>query len=251
MIHYKTEKEIAIMREGGVRLQKVAADLMPTVRSGITTMEIETLSDILIKKYGGESSFKRVPGYHWNTCIPINEQAVHTPPSGRVIKDGDIVTVDIGIYFQGYHIDYADTVIVGEQNDPDKVRFLQAGKEALKKSITQAKVGNRIGDITKATYEVITKQYGYHILRELTGHGIGHNLHEDPYIPNFPEKKPEKTTRLLPGLTAAIEVIYSQGSDEIVYEEPKDWSIVSSDRSLCACFEHSVAITEKETFILA
>ena len=103
MIHYKTDKEIAIMKDGGLRLQKVVAELMPTIQKGITTMDIELLSDILIKKYGGESSFKKVPGYHWNTCTPINEQAVHTPPSKRIIKDGDVLTVDIGLYFQGYH----------------------------------------------------------------------------------------------------------------------------------------------------
>lgn len=249
MIHYKTEKEIRIMQEGGKKLQQVVAELIPTIKKGMTTMDIEKLSDVLIRKNGGSSSFKRVQGYLWNTCVPVNEQAVHTPPSGRVICSGDIVTVDIGIYYQGYHIDYADTVLI-DSKDQQKEKFLAAGKEALEKAIAMAKVGGRIGDISKAAYQTITK-YGYHVLRDLTGHGVGKDLHEDPFIPNFLDKAIEKTQILKPGLTAAIEVIYSIGSDEIAYEDEKGWSIVSSDRSLSACFEHSVAITEKETFILA
>jgi methionyl aminopeptidase len=249
MIHLKTQEEIEIMREGGRRLRNVVKKLMSSIRVGATTKEIDRKAESLIRKYNGEPSFKKVPGYHWSICIPINEQIVHTPPSKRRLKGGDIVTVDIGMFYKGFHTDCADTVVVGENNDSSVFRFLEVGKKALYKAIDQAKLGNRIGHISQTIEREI---YGnrYKIVKELTGHGIGRELHEDPYVFGFLNAPIERTVPIRSGLVIAIEVIYSIGAERFVYETGSEWSVVTKDRSLSACFEHTVAVTDKETVVL-
>lgn len=237
------------MREGGKRLRSVVKDLMSAIKIGESTEEIDRKTESLIIKYGGEPSFKKVPGYQWSTCLPINEQVVHTPPSKRIVKDGDVLTVDIGMYYKGYHTDYADTIIVGGTHDAKVKRFLEVGKKALYKAIDQARVGNRLGHISIAIEKEIYGN-GYKVLRDLTGHGIGRKLHEDPYIFGFLDRPIEKTMSLKSGLVVAIEVIYSLGSEEFIHQRDDDWSVVTADKSISACFEHTVAITDKETMVL-
>ncbi|MBI5127596.1 type I methionyl aminopeptidase [Candidatus Roizmanbacteria bacterium] len=249
MIDLKQPQEIEIMKEGGSKLRAVVKALLNNIDVGMTTKAVDEIAEDLIKKQGGESSFKRVKGYFWTTCLTINEQAVHTPPSDRKLKVGDVFTLDIGMYFKGYHTDFATTIYIGRTPDKETERFLQTGKKALNLAIKQAKVSNRLGDISAAIEKEVYGQ-GYFILKELTGHGIGKQLHEDPYVFGFKERPLEKTIKLQPGLVIAIEVIYSKGSEEIAYEKNNDWSIVSADRSLSACFEHTVAITKKETLVL-
>ena len=248
MISYKNEEEIKIMIEGGKRLSQVVKELLTEIRIGISTQEIDSKAERLIKKYGGESSFKKVKDYHWSTCLPINEQIVHTPPSTRIIKDGDLLTLDIGFYFQGFHTDFATSFIVGEKKKEIE-RFLQAGKEALYKAIDQAKVNNYLGQISQAIEKTING-YGYFVIKELTGHGIGRELHEDPFITGFLNDKMTNTLRLKPGLTLAIEVIYSQGTEKMVFEKGEDWSIITKDQSISGCFEHTIAITDKRTIVI-
>ncbi len=249
MIHLKTEEEIKIMKEGGKRLKNIVREFMPTIRAGMTTKEIDEKAESLIGKYGGEPSFKKVPGYHWTICIPINEQVVHTPPSKRRLANGDIVTVDIGMFYKGFHTDYADTIVVGENNNHKIFHFLETGKKALYKAIDQARAGNRIGHISQTIEQEIYGN-GYKVVKELTGHGIGRGLHEDPYVFGFLDVPLEKTVRIRPGLVIAIEVIYSMGSEQFEYEKESEWSVITKDKSLSACFEHTVAITEEETLIL-
>ncbi len=249
MIHLKTKQEIEIMRECGKRLQASVAELLPFVKPGISTLEIDQKAEQLIVKNGAESSFKRVPGYHWTTCLPINEQAVHTPPSKRILKDGDVLTIDIGAYYQGYHTDYATTCVVGTNTNPKIEHFLHTGKETLEKAIEKANEGGYLGEISQEMQEGIYKN-GYFILKDLTGHGIGHELHEDPYVPNFVSKPVNKTMKIPSGLVIAIEVIYSMGTEKIAYEKTGEWSIRSKDKSICACFEHTVAILDKNRYIL-
>jgi methionyl aminopeptidase len=249
MVNLKSIDEIEIMREGGERLRKVVEELMSIVKAGITTKEIDRKAETLINKQGGESSFKKVPGYRWTICVPINEEVVHTPPSDRILKSGDVLTIDIGMFYKGYHTDYADTVIIGEAHDKKINHFLEVGKKALYKAIDQARVGNRLGHISKAIGNEIYGN-GFKILKNLTGHGIGHELHEDPYVFGFLNQPIEKTIVIRPGLVIAIEVIYSMGAEEFVYESDDEWSVITKDRSMSACFEHTVAVTEKETFIL-
>lgn len=249
MIQLKSKEEIEVMKEGGKRLRAVVEELLPFIKPGITTLELDSEAERLILKNGAESSFKQVPGYNWSTCTPINEQAVHTPPSKRVLKDGDVLTIDIGAYYKGFHTDYATTFVVGSDTNPKIEHFLKTGKEALKKALTKAVEGAYLGEISKVMQEVIYGN-GYFVLKELTGHGVGRKLHEDPYVPNYISKPVEKTMKIPSGLVIAVEVIYSMGSEEIAYEKQGEWSIRSKDSSISACYEHTIAIIDKNTFIL-
>lgn len=249
MINYKTPEEIVLMREAGKRLQEVVNRLIPEIEPGMTTRQVDDRAQELIKKSGGEISFNRVKGYNWATCLPINEQVVHTPPSSRILKKGDVLTVDIGVFYRGFHSDYATTFSVGGKGNPETERFLEVGKSTLKKAIAAAVKDHRIGEIS-AVIEREIKGAGYFILKELTGHGIGRELHEDPYVFGFRQKAIEKTPKMIPGLAIAIEIIYSMGTEEIAYEEGNDWSIISADKSLTACFEDTIAITEAGTLKL-
>ncbi len=249
MIHLKTKEEIELMKECGKRLHASVQELLPTIKAGMTTLEIDTEATRLIKKNGADVSFNKVHGYKWATCLPINEQVVHTIPSDRIVKNGDVLTVDIGAYYKGFHTDYATTFVVGGSKDKKIDKFLEVGKKALELAIAQARKGKRIGHISSAIEKEIYKN-SYFILRELTGHGIGHELHEDPYVPGFLNAPIEKTLVLKPGLVIAIEVIYSMGTEEIAYEEGLEWSITSADKSMTACYEETVAITDENTYIL-
>ena len=249
MIKLKSPQEIAIMQEGGKRLKEVVRTLKKQIKKGITTKVIDEEAERLIKLAGGESSFKKVADYYWSTCLCVNEQVVHTPPSDRKLKEGDLFTIDIGMFYQGFHTDYSDSFIIGTTNDNKVKRFLEVGKTALNKAIDQAKPGNYLGKISEAIEKEIYGN-GYFILKDLTGHGVGKTLHEDPFIPGYLDKPVYKTMKLKPGLVIAIEVIYSMGSERIAYEKGNNWSIISSDKSLSACFEHTVAITDKKGFIL-
>lgn len=249
MITYKTASEIEIMRVCGEKLKAVMNQLVPHIQPGITTKELNQFAENYIREQGADISFSKVEGYKWAVCVPINEQVVHTPPTKRVLKDGDVLTVDIGAYFKGFHTDHAITVVVGKKSTPEIDRFLQVGREALDLAIAQAKIGNRIGHISQAIEEKVVGA-GYTIMKQLTGHGVGMELHEDPFIPGFLSKPVEKTMKLKAGLVLALEVIYSMGSGDISYEEGQDWSIITADKSMSACFEHTVAITDKNTLVL-
>lgn len=249
MIRLKTKKEIEIMKEGGVRLKKVVKELLPIIKVGISTKEIDKEAESLIKKYDGEPSFKKVNNYQWATCLSINEQVVHTPPSERILKFGDLLTIDIGMYYCGFHTDYAYSLVVGTKKNDELNHFLEVGQKALYLSIKEAKVGNRLGAISQAIEKQIYKN-GFFVLKELTGHGIGRQLHEDPYVFGYCQKPIEKTPLIKAGLVIAIEVIYSQSTEKISYEKDNQWSIVTADGSLSACFEHTVAVTENGPLIL-
>lgn len=249
MIKYKTDEEIKIMQAGGLRLRKVVKELMPQIKAGMTTLQIDNQAENLIKRMGGESSFKRVPNYYWSTCLSINDQIVHTPPSKKVVKSGDILTVDIGMFYQGYHTDYSDTFVVGNKTDKETNKFLNTGKNALIKAIGKAKKGNRLGDISQSIEQSIKKE-GYFIIKELTGHGVGKDLHEEPFIPGFSDRPIKDTMLIKTGLVIAIEVIYAKSTGEMKYEKKDDWSIATADGSISACFEHTVAVTDTNTIIL-
>lgn len=249
MIDYKTEEEILLMKEGGGRLRKVVSRLLPEIRVGQTTEEIDRKAEELIKSEGGEPSFSKVKGYHWSTCLSVNEQVVHTPPSKRQLKYGDILTLDIGMFYQGFHTDFATTMIVGDNKNEEKRVFLETGKKTLELAIEKARLGNKIGDIS-ATIEKEIGGAGYFVMKELTGHGVGRELHEDPFVPGYVDQPREKSLTMKLGLVIAIEVIYAKGTEEIKPEPGSDWSIISANRSLTACFEHTIAITKKDTLIL-
>lgn len=249
MIDLKTNEELILMQMGGVKLKGVIEKLRPLIKPGVTTEEIDNEATKLIIQSGAYPSFKTVKGYRWSTCLPINEQAVHTPPSRRKLKMGDLLTIDIGLLYKGFHTDYADTVIVGEGTDSKKKVFLQTGKKTLDKAISKVKIGCRIGEISKTISDEITGA-GYFILKELTGHGIGRKLHEDPYVFGYLNEPIEQTPVIRPGLAIAIEIIYSMGSERMVHERGDAWSIVTADNSLSACFEHTVTVGKKGRLLI-
>jgi len=249
MITYKTDAEIEIMKAGGEKLKAVMKLVIPHIRPGITTNDINTFAEKYIKEQGADISFNKVEGYKWAVCVPINEQVVHTPPTKRILKLGDVLKIDIGVFYKGFHTDYAITLVVGDTSTPEIERFLQVGRDALQLAIQQARVGKRIGNISEAIEKKIGGA-GYTIMKQLTGHGVGRELHEDPFIPGYLTKSIEKTPLLKPGMVLALEVIYSMGSGEIAYEEDQEWSIITKDRSMSACFEHTVALTDKNSLVL-
>lgn len=247
-IKLKTPEQIESMRKGGRMLAQVFKEIGPYVTPGKTTRQIDTKVSEIIHRLGASPSFKRVPGYSDSICIPINEQTVHTPPSDRILKQNDLVTVDIGVYYDGLHTDSAETYYLGDPIPTDVNDFMLAGRQSLQAGLDQVKLGNRIGDISKAIYEVISGA-GYYIIPQLTGHGVGKDLHEDPMVPGYLDRPIEKTPQIEPGMVLAIEVIYAKGTKHIKLEKDM-WSYRTVDRSIAACFEHSIAITDKGAEIL-
>lgn len=249
MVNLKSDKEITIIAEGGRRLKVVVKDLLPLIKAGITTKDIDDKAEELIKKQGGESSFKTVPGYLFSTCTPINEQIVHTKPCDRVLIEGDVLTLDIGMLYKGWHTDYAITKVVGGQSKDEKInKFLKIGEDALYLAIKKAKIGNRLGLISEVIEREITGN-GYFIIKELTGHGIGKKLHEDPYVFGFVDQPINRSLLIKKGLVIAIEIIYAMGTEIMIYEKD-NWSIITKDRSLSACFEHTIAVSDQGPIIL-
>lgn len=238
MIHFKSAEEIKIMAEAGriagEVLEKVAAAASP----GVSTLELDKLAEESIKKAGGESGFKRVDGYYHTICTTPNEQVVHGIPTDRRLREGDILSIDLGVFYQGFHSDTAITVPIGKVSEETK-RFLQAGQEALYAGIREAQLGNHVGDISYAIQETLRRgRYG--IVESLTGHGVGRDLHEEPLIPNLGQKG--SGIKLEKGMVFAIEPIYTNGSPE-VYLEDDGWTITSEKATLAGLFEHTIAIT--------
>ena len=238
------------MAESGKRLRRVVNKLSTIIKPGITTNFIDKTAENLIIKYGGSPSFKEVNGYKWTTCLPINEQIVHTPPSDRVLLNGDLLTLDIGFYYKNYHTDFATSFIVGNKKDQKIINFLNTGKKAIHRAIKQAKIGNYIGNISD-TIQKTVESAGYNISNTLVGHGIGRTLHEDPMVPGILEGSIKNTPKIEKGLVIAIEVIYMMGKRDVELEKNSKWSVKTADNSLSACFEHTVVTADNEAIILA
>lgn len=249
MIPTKTKDEIERMREGGKRLAQVLEQVLKAVKEGISLKELDKLAESLIEKKQGLPSFKMVNGYNWATCINVNQGVVHGIPGNYRLKDGDVVSLDMGMFYKGLHTDMARTVRAGEQeNRRAGDKFLLAGQKALRKAIKAVKPGNRVGHISKAIQEAI-KRNGYKPVRALTGHGIGKRLHEEPQIPCFLKWKIEKTPQLKPGMTLAIEVIYTQGKPDVVLAGD-GWTVRTADGKLAGLFEDTVVVTAKGAEVL-
>lgn len=236
----KTSREIEIMKEGGKKLAEIKRALAQAVDEGVTAAEIEELANDLIEKTGGRASFKMVEGYSWATCINVNEGVVHGIPSKTLVfKKGDIVSVDVGLYYRGFHTDTSFTVGVGVSGA--KQRFLEAGREALYKAISQVRVGKRVYDISFAIQKTLEKR-GLSPVRSLVGHGIGKKLHEEPYIPCFVTGKKEDTPVIPEGAVLAIEVMYTEGLPDLTLAED-GWTIKTKDGKIAGLFEETVAAT--------
>jgi len=267
MIDVKTKEEIQAMREGGKKLWRILQKLLSESVVGISLQTLEDHAQKYIKNEGGLPSFSTVKGYRWATCLCINDEVVHGIPSPYILQDGDVLTIDIGMIYKGFHTDSAWTKIISTPLSfrppsrnlkmPDQVRhdrlsketFLKIGEETLKKAISVAKAGNRVGHISQAIEQSITDA-GYSVVRSLTGHGVGKTLHEEPMIPEYLDKPLERTPLLVSGMTLAIEVIYAMGKGAIVYSKDDGWTLASKDESLTAVFEQTIGIGESETSVL-
>lgn len=249
MAYIKTPHEIALMTEAGKRLHAVTERLIPAIKSGMTTRAVDDLAQSLLRLEGLGISFQTVNGYEFATCTAVNEQAVHTKPSGYVLRPGDVLTLDIGGIYEGYHSDWATTIIVDHIHDVRKEKFLAAGQRALKETLAHLGPGVHLGMVGMIMQQEI-EGAGYQVLRELTGHGIGRELHEDPYIPNVVTKPMHKTYQIQPGFVCAIEIIYSESTTHLVQTNPDGWSIDTADGSLAACFEETIVVTQNGIHIL-
>jgi methionyl aminopeptidase len=246
LILLKRESDIAMMREAG----RVLARTMRTVSESIvpgksTLIELDQLAERLITGAGCVASFKGYRGYPAATCISVNEVVIHGIPSERVLQEGDIVDLDFGVIKDGWHADGAWTYGIGTISDQAQ-RLLNVTKESLYQGIAKARVGNRIGDIS-ATVQRYVEKNGYSIVRDLVGHGIGQNLHEEPSVPNF--GKAGKGAPIKAGMTMCIEPMVNQGTAKVVTLSD-GWTVVTADGKLSAHYEHTVAVTEAGPEIL-
>jgi len=255
MIVLKTADEIRVMKEGGEIAARVLQKILQEASAGKSLLELDELADELILKSGASPSFKMEKNYLFATCMNLNDAVVHGIPTEEKLKDGDILNVDLGVYYKGFHTDTSWTIEVGDEKWENGTRgetgrFLDTGQKALIEAIKQCQPGKHIGDISKAIQEMV-EGAGYSCVRQLVGHGIGRELHEDPEIPCFVRGKTANTPLIKEGMTLAIEVIYNMGEPEVVYKSSKDaWTIVTRDELPSAVFEHTVAVTKDRPEIL-
>lgn len=245
----KTLPELTAMKEGGQKLGTILNELLRFADVGVSLNDIEKEANRLIDASGGSASFKTVSGYHWATCLCVNEVVVHGIPTDYVLRDGDKLTIDIGLLYKGLHTDTAWTKLIGTTRDPETEKFLKVGEDTLWSAIAVARAGNHVGDISKVIEDGI-EGAGYSIVKTLVGHGVGKELHEDPQIPGFTRGESKNTPLLVAGETIAIEIIYAKGKGTIVYENDDGWTLSTRDRSLASVFEHSIEVTGEKPVIL-
>ena len=253
MVTIKSKKEIELMREACRVTSLVYKELEIFIIPGMTSLELDQFADKIIRENGGipaqkgyPSGVRGVPNFSSTLCVSINDEIIHGIPSAKkIIRDGDVVSIDLVVYKDGFNGDAARTFIVGNASNEAK-RLVEVTKQAFFEGIKYAVKGNRIGDISHAIGEFVEKN-GYSVVREFQGHGIGREMHEDPGIPNY--GKPGRGVRLEPGMTLAIEPMVIMGSNEI-YQDDDGWTILTDDGSLSAHYENTILITEKEPEIL-
>jgi len=242
----KGDNEIALMREAGRLLEIVHEELEKAIRPGISTKELDQIAEKKIRELGCIPNFLNYNGFPASICSSVNEEVVHGIPSNqRVLKEGDIISVDTGLIYKGYHSDAARTHAVGAISK-EAQRLIEVTKQSFFEGIKYAKAGNHLFDISKAIGEYV-EGFGYGVVRDLVGHGIGTKMHEDPQIPNFEQRR--RGLRLQPGMTLAIEPMINEGRPEVCWLDD-DWTVVTDDGSLSAHYENTVLITEGEPEIL-
>jgi methionyl aminopeptidase len=239
MINLKTDHEIEMMARAGRVLASVVDELKGACRVGVRTSELDRLAERRIRAAGARPGFLGYHGFPNSICVSINDEAVHGIPGRRRIEDGDLVSLDLGLVLDGFWADMGCTVAVGSV-DAEALRLMRVTEECLAMAIGHAQPGGRLGDISAAV-QAHAEGAGFSVIRQFVGHGIGRQMHEDPQLPNFglPGSGPE----LKPGMTLAIEPMVNQGAAD-VYIKPDGWTVCTSDGSLSAYFEHTVAITK-------
>ncbi len=246
MIVIKPKQQIELMREAGKIVAETHQILKEAVRPGISTLELDKIAEDNIRKYNAIPSFKGYGGFPGSICASVNDEVVHGIPSSRILKEGDIVSLDIGAYYKGYHSDSAKTHGVGVISEEDR-KLIEVTKQSFYEGIKFAKEGYRLSDISHAIQEYVEK-YGFSVVRDLVGHGIGTQLHEDPQIPNY--GLPGKGPRLQSGMVLAIEPMINAGRYKVKILSD-DWTVVTADGKKSAHYEHTIAITEDEPIILS
>lgn len=246
MIHLKSANEIEILRECNQIVAVILNTLKKHCQSGITTLELDKIAEDLTFKYKAKAAFKGYKGFPGTLCTSVNEEVVHGIPSDRVLKDGDVVSIDYGVFHRNFYGDAAVTIPVGQVSKEVEL-LLQTTQESLALGIEKALPGNHLGDIA-AAIQVHAESRGFSLVKEFSGHGVGRNLHEEPAVLNYVSNG--RGISLKPGLVLAIEPMVNQGTDKVIILDDK-WTVVTQDGKKSAHFEHSVAITENGPEILS
>ena len=245
MVNIKTKEEIQIIAEGGRILATVIKELEKMAKPGITTLELDRAAEALILSKGAKPAFKGYNGFPYSLCASLNENVVHGYPSKYVLKEGDILKLDLGVLYKGYNTDMAMTVAIGKVSFEAK-RLIDVTKKSLRLGIKKAKIGNTVGDIGNTIQRFVEDQ-GFGVVRELCGHGIGKNLHEDPKVPNYGKRQGGE--KLMEGMVICIEPMVTMGSYDI-RKSDDGYGYATRDNSLAAHFEHTITITAKGPRIL-
>lgn len=245
-VRVKSQEEIELMKEAGRILANVHEELRKALRPGMTTLDIDRLGEKIIRDYQCIPSFLNYNGYPASICVSLNDEVVHGIPSAdRIIEEGDLVSLDAGVIYKGYHSDSARSYVIGE--NPEAQHLIDVTKQSFFEGIRYARAGNYLRDIARGI-QSYAEANGYSVVRDLTGHGIGTSMHEAPNIPNFVTWR--RGIRLKPGMTLAIEPMINQGEYDVVWLED-DWTVVTYDGCLSAHYENTILITEGDPVILS
>ena len=246
MIVRKSQAELEAMREGGRITAACLRMLAGSVSPGVTTRELDSLAEDYIYDHGGRPEFKGYQGFPASICASPNAMIVHGIPGSYRLKEGDIISLDVGVRYEGFVTDSATTVAVGEVTE-ETTRLLETTRRCLEAATEQTRAGNHLGDIGHAI-QSLAEARGYGVVRDLVSHGVGRKMHEDPQIPNY--GRPSTGPRLLPGMTFAVEPMITAGTYDIRLSEWDGWSIYTADGSLAAHFEHTIAVTDNGPWVL-
>ena len=247
MIHYKSKVEIELMRVSCLLVSETLTLLASAIKPGITTLRLDKIASEFIQDNKAIPSFKGYHGFPFATCISVNDAVVHGFPNNRELINGDLVSIDIGVFKNGFHGDHAYTFGVGEISEAVK-KLMRVTKESLYKGIEKAVHGNRVGDIAYAIQDYTEKQHGYGVVRDLVGHGLGRNLHEDPQVPNFGKRG--TGAKLKEGMVIAIEPMINMGTKD-VFHGKDGWTILTADKKPSVHYEHDVCIQRGKADILS
>ncbi len=243
----KSPREINLMREAGKILARTHNELARALRPGMSTWDIDRIGEEIIRSYGCIPSFKNYNGYPASICVSVNEEVVHGIPSKkRILKEGDIVSLDAGVIYKGYHSDAARTYGIGEIS-PEASQLIEVTRQSFFEGIKYAKIGNHLNDIS-SHIQAYAEKFGYGVVRDLVGHGIGEHLHEDPEVPNFAQRR--KGVRLQEGMTLAVEPMINAGTYNVCWMDD-DWTVVTQDGSLSAHYENTILICQDGPEILS
>jgi methionyl aminopeptidase len=242
----KSPREINLLKQAGHMAAEILMELKRATEPGMTTHDVDALAAKKMKERDVKPAFLGYRGYPAVVCTSVNDEVVHSIPGPRKLKDGDLLSLDIGIFLNGYCGDTATSFVVGGKSTPEAERLMKAGRESLQASIDAAIKGNRLGDVSHEMQRVV-EEAGYHVVREYGGHGIGRAMHEDPHVPCF--GTPGTGLRLVPGMVLALEVMANLGTAEIKHKSDQ-WTVVTADGSLSVHYEKMVGITENGTELL-